>query len=388
MLSPYRVLDLTDQRAALGPMMLADLGAEVVRVESGPLPDPDDPRWAAYNRGKRSVALDLDSEPGQEAFRRLVATADFVFENAPPGVMAARGLAFDDLRRLNPRVVHVAITPFGQQGPYADHATSDLTLAAMAGMVAVNGDADRPPVRISVPQAWLHAAAESAAAALIAHHRREATGEAQFVDVSVQASVFVTALNACIAAAIQGRDIERSGSDVQLGTITLRVMFPCADGDIVMFINGGLLKRVVAWLVEDGVVPESWLTDEDWPTYDVRLLTGQPITHPFPEVVAAWQRYSVRYTKQQHYERGLAAGTFLAPSATIADVLGSEQLAARAYWQPVALADGRSVRGLGPFVRLSHTPIAVAGRVTVPGGDTDAVLVEAAARAGGTEVTA
>src|SRR5262249_54311153 len=158
--------------------------------------------------------------------------------------------------------------------PYAAHLATDLTLAAMGGMAALNGDPDRPPVRISVPQTWLHAATESAIAALVAHQLRLQSGEAQLVDVSVQAAVFWATLNAGIAHAILGRDIERNGTALPLGTILLRVMFPCADGNVVLVVNGRLLRRLVPWMVEDGVVPASWLDDEDWPTYDMRLLSG------------------------------------------------------------------------------------------------------------------
>ena len=234
MLSRYRVLDLTDSRAALGPLILAGLGADVIKVESpeGCASRREPPldlalprgleslRFHALNRGKRSIALDIDAESGRRGFRELVASADFLFENAAPGAMAARALGFDALRSVNPRLVYVAITPFGQDGPYAHHHASDLTLAAMGGMMALNGEADRRPVRITVPQTWYHAAAESAVGALVAHHRRLATGEAQFVDVSVQAAVFWTGLNAMIAYAIQGRDIERSGTLLQLSTFT------------------------------------------------------------------------------------------------------------------------------------------------------------------------
>src|SRR6185295_1680197 len=206
MLRPYRVLDLTDARAELGPLILAGLGAEVVKVEPpGGSPSrrepPLDPaladglaslRFRAFNRGKRSVTLDLEVGGDRAAFLDLVASADFLFESAPPGAMDARGLGFADLRRASPRLVYVATTPFGQDGPYARHRATDLTIAALGGMMALNGDADRRPVRVTVPQTWYHGAAESAVAALVAHHRRLATGEAQYVDVSVQAAVFWT----------------------------------------------------------------------------------------------------------------------------------------------------------------------------------------------------
>ena len=360
MLSPYRVLDLTDDRAALGPMMLADLGAEVIRVEpprASGATDQVRPGAAVFNHNKRVLPLDIDTDAGQAAVRELVPTVDFLFENQRPGALAARGLGFDNLRLLNPRLVYVAITPFGQDGPYAGNADSDLTLAAMGGMVAINGDPDRPPVRVSVSQAWLHAAAESAVAALVAHERRLQTGEAQFVDVSVQAAVFWTTLNASIAYAIQGRDIERKGTDLQLGNRVLRVMFPCQDGDVVLFLNGAIFRRLIPWMVEDGVAPQSWADDEDWGTYDVRWLTGQPLAVTIEDVMQALEAFALRHTKQELFDGGLALGIFLAPANTVTEVLRFDHLAARDYWQPLVLPDGRTVQAPGPWVRFSATPI-------------------------------
>jgi crotonobetainyl-CoA:carnitine CoA-transferase CaiB-like acyl-CoA transferase len=127
MLSPYRVLDLTDERAALGPMMLADLGAEVILIEPpGGSPARHAPPlsdgvagaatvglpFQAYNRNKRSITLDLAAEQGRADFFALVRSAHFLFENAVPGTMAARGLGYADLRAVNPGLIYVAITPF------------------------------------------------------------------------------------------------------------------------------------------------------------------------------------------------------------------------------------------------------------------------------------
>ena len=139
MLSPYRVLDLTDDRAALGPMILADLGADVVRIEPpGGAPDrwvepliPGAPRelssarFHVFNRNKRSVTLDLAAPAGREAFLELVRGADFLLENAGPGVMRSAGLGWDALRAANPSLVYVATSPFGQDGPYANHLSTD-----------------------------------------------------------------------------------------------------------------------------------------------------------------------------------------------------------------------------------------------------------------------
>ena len=277
MLAPYRVLDLTDGRAELATFVLAGLGADVIKVEPPggspsrrrPLVDGEPAalaslRFHAFNRGKRSVVLDLDDDAGRRDLLRLVASADFVFENAGPGVMDARGLGFEALRAARPDLVYVAISPFGQTGPYADHRATDLTLAAMGGSMALNGEPDRRPVRITVPQTWHHAAVEGALGALVAHERRCSAGEAQFVDVSVQAAVFWTGLKAMIAHAIQGRDIERNGTVLQLSTLVTPLVYPCADGEVCLIATGGPAVGLMPWMLDTGVVTQEWADAEDW----------------------------------------------------------------------------------------------------------------------------
>src|SRR5262249_49826916 len=289
-------------------------------------------RFHAFNRGKRSVVLDLANAAGRSDFSRLVSGADFLFENAAPGAMAAAGLGFEALRDINPRLVYVAITPFGQDGPYARHHATDLTLAAMGGMMAVNGDADRRPVRISVPQTWHHAAAESAVAALVAHARRLALGTVQFVDVSVQAAVFWTGLNAMIAHAIQGKDIERNGTLLQLSTLTTPLVFPCADGEVVLIGTRATLSRLIPWMLADGTVSAEWVAAEDWKTYEMRMLTGAGLVHTLPVVQERIRAFCAKYRKAELFDRGIADGATIAPVNTIADVLALEHLEARRYW--------------------------------------------------------
>jgi len=371
MLSPYRVLDLTDGRADLTGFMLAGLGADVVKVEpregcdsraASPL-DPSLPaglaslRFHAFNRGKRSVVLDLESAAGREQFLQLVATADFVVENAGPGVMKARGLGFDALRVVRPDLVYVATSPFGQDGPYANHLATDLTLAAMGGAMALNGDTDRRPVRITVPQTWYHASAESAVGALVAHFRRLNTGEAQFVDASVQASVFWTGLQAMISHAIQGRDIERNGTVLQLTTLTTPLVYPCADGEVCLIATTDLLLGAMPWMLEKGAVTQEWVDAEDWKSWEARLLTGQPVVYQHVEVREAITRFTLQCTKAELLQGGLDRGITFAPVNTVADVLSSTQLEAREYWEDLALPGGRHLRAAGPFIKASATPV-------------------------------
>ena len=108
--------------------------------------------YFAFNRNKRGITLDLACDAGRRALLRLAESADFVIESARPGEMSGLGLGYEELRQANPRIVYVAITPFGQDGPYADFAASDLTVAAMAGPMSTQGDPGRAPVRVSVPR--------------------------------------------------------------------------------------------------------------------------------------------------------------------------------------------------------------------------------------------
>ena len=186
MLEPYRILDLTDHRGELGPMILADLGADVIRVEPpdgsearrrGPMTDAGASlQFAVFNRNKRSVVLDLTSEVGRAGLLEFVAGADIVFESAPPGLLRANGITFDDLRAVNPRIVQVLITPFGADGPAAERPANDLTLSAMGGQAALQGLPERAPLRVSAPQVFRHTGAEAAPAAMIGLTRMAAYG--------------------------------------------------------------------------------------------------------------------------------------------------------------------------------------------------------------------
>src|SRR5688572_10249417 len=160
LLSPYRVVDLTDERGILCGKILADLGADVIQVEPpggssarriGPFyhDQAEAERslfWWSYAANKRSITLNLASSDGRALLKRLVQTADFLVESFPPGHLERLGLGFDTLAAINPRLIVVSVTPFGQDGPYAHYKAADLTGVGMAGFMYLTGDPDRPPV--------------------------------------------------------------------------------------------------------------------------------------------------------------------------------------------------------------------------------------------------
>lgn len=196
-LAGVRVLDLS--RILSGPfvtMTLADLGADVVKVER-PGQGDDTRHWgppfvggeSAYylsiNRNKRSIALDLKSPEGVAVVRRLARHADVVVENFRPGATERMGLGYADLAALNPRLVYVSISGYGQSGPEASRPGYDAIAQARSGLMSVTGESDGPPVRVGVSSTDLTAAMWALAGTLAALYQREATGRGQHVDVSL-----------------------------------------------------------------------------------------------------------------------------------------------------------------------------------------------------------
>ena len=164
MLSPYRVLDLANEKGYYCSKLLADLGADVVKIErpggdlsrnSGPfyhdIPDPEKSlNWFVFNRGKRGITLNIETADGQDIFKRLVKGADFVIESFAPGYVDRLGLGYLALSQVNPRIIITSITPFGQTGPYKDYKAPEIVNMAMNGILFMCGDPDRPPVQIGV----------------------------------------------------------------------------------------------------------------------------------------------------------------------------------------------------------------------------------------------
>jgi formyl-CoA transferase/CoA:oxalate CoA-transferase len=199
LLDGIRVLDLSRMLAGpYGSMLLADLGAEVIKIEEPRGGDPmramgppflGPARESAYflsvNRNKKSVALDLEAPAGRAVFHDLCRVADVVWENFRPGVMARLGCAPDTLRRINPRLVVCSISAFGQEGPYREWPAFDLAIQAMGGGMSLTGEAGRPPARMGLPMGDLAGGMFGALAVAAALLRRERTGEGTHLDLSL-----------------------------------------------------------------------------------------------------------------------------------------------------------------------------------------------------------
>lgn len=376
-LGPYRVLDLTDEMGAFCGKILGDLGADVIKVEKpggdqmrnrGPFcknnPNPDGSLfWLAYNANKRGITLDIQKSSGKNIFTKLVYSADFIIESFVPGYLDSLGLGYIDLSRINPHLVMTSISRFGQNGPKAHYAGSDLTSWASGGALWVCGDPDRPPNWISYPQASLIAGAEAAAASMIAHRHRLMTGEGQHVDVSVQECVTYVLHRTALLWDIEKVLYTRSGfgwADSALGLFQ-RSGFPCKDGYVYVLLMGGgetaivnSSKALVRWMDEEDMAPE-WLKSFDWVNeYDASKLT-QAVVNPVEEAVAS---FLLTKTKEELYTGALARGVFITPVNDAADICKDQQLSAREYWVSIDHPEfENSLMYCGAFAKMSEAPL-------------------------------
>lgn len=393
MLSPYRVLDLTDEKGFLCGRILADLGADVIKVEK---PDGDPSRniapfyhdiahpekslyWFAYNAGKRGITLNIETAEGREIFKELVKRSDFVIESFDVDYLNNLGLGYQELSKLNPRLILTSITPFGQDGPYRNYPASDLVMMAAGGYLYVTGDSDRAPVRISFPQAYLHGSGQAAAVTLIAHYYRELTGEGQYVDISIQASLVWTTFSSIPAWELNRVLVKRAGQFRigLMGTIKSRQIFRCQDGFVIYFLAGGTVharsnQNLVRWIDSEGMANDS-LKSIDWYSVDMSKITQEFID----QVEGGFGRFFLKHTKAELYEGGLKRGIDVYPVNTVEDVAQSPQLQARGFWVDIEhneLAD--KVRYPGIPAKVSSNLYRLRSRAPLIGEHNEEIYVQ------------
>jgi benzylsuccinate CoA-transferase BbsE subunit len=384
LMSPYRVLDLTDDKGMLCGKILGDLGADVIKIESpggdpsrmtGPfyhdIPDAEKSLyWFAFNANKRGITLDITSEDGKAIFKKLLKDSDFVIESFSPGYMKRLGLGYEELSRINPRMILVSITPFGQTGPYKDYKASDIVLMATGGFMFLTGDKDRPPVRISIPQAYLFGGLQAAAGAMVAAYWRERTGEGQHVDLSIQQAITVTALNTPAFWFLNQTIIHRAGPFRVGGRAHLeqRNTWPCKDGYVTTILTGGEIgapvnKRLVEWMDSEGMA-NSLLKNMEWERLDMANIT--------PEMHAALEepigQFFMAHTKQELYEEAIRRQIWLFPVQTCEELIECPQLLARDFWVKVEHSGLQaSIAYPGPFIKSSELNCSIRHCAPYPG---------------------
>jgi len=385
MLSPYRVLDLTDEKGLLCGKLLGDLGADVIKIERvggdlarniGPFyHDEADPEkslfWFAFNTSKRGITLDIETADGQELFKRLVKSTDFIIESFPPGYMEKIGLGYSTLKKLNPKIIMVSITPFGQTGPYKDYKASDIVIWALGGQMFPVGDIDRPPVRISHhSQAYLLAASEAATGALMALYYREITGEGQQVDLSIQDGLAQDTYMPTSVWDMMKVNYQRSlgGSQIPGRNIRMTRIWPCKDGYVMWIYPGGVLGKrrcppFVQWMDSEGMAND-FLNGFDWETFDLRN-TSQEVVDQLEEPT---RKFFMSHTKAELWEEAEKRQIILYLVSTAADITENAQLAARGFWVELDHSElGTTITYPGAFCQTSEAPPRISRRAPLIG---------------------
>ena len=347
LLGPYRVLDLSDERGLLCGKILADLGADVIQLEPpggstarniGPFYGDDvHPEkslfWWAYAANKRGITLKLTTADGGELLKKLVKGAHFLIESFPPGYLDGLGLGFKDLSVINPGLVMVSITPFGQDGPYAHYKAPDVVGMAMGGFMYLTGDGDRPPLRVSFPQFGFHGAAAGATGAMLAHTHRTLTGEGQHVDVSCQQAVAKALAGAPQSWDLEGIVLRRMGAYRQTSEDTMvRINWRCKDGYVNYMLQGGAVawstRSLLDWMDEEGIGDDE-LKAVNWEV----LGYGQVGAEINERAEAPLEHFFASHTKEELTRGSIDRRILMFPVVTPGDLLVHPQLEARGYFK-------------------------------------------------------
>ncbi len=374
-LEGIRVLDLTQTLGSYCTKLLADLGADVIKVEPpqgspgrfhGPFyhnqPGLETSLWwFFFNTNKRGVTLDLDTADGQQLLRRLAATADALVEDSEPGLMAGRGLAYDDVRQLNSRLVYTSITPYGQAGPYAHFKASDLTAQAMGNVMYRIGYPEDPPNSMGAEQAYNQVGTQAAFATLVTLIGRDASGVGQHVDVSMHEAVSIIDWNAVPRFSLEGRVVERGagGDEARRPGVSSRRIWECGQGKVrfqLIQVLGPIKEwnALVAWLGAHGL--EDDLHDGRWQDVNTRLAE-------LPHIQACVDRLFKACRATQLMEEGQARGLAVMAFGQVQDLFEDPQLVHERFFVQVPHEDlDGPITYPGPPYRLSETPAHVQRR--------------------------
>ena len=358
LLPPYRILDLTGPEAVFCGKLLADYGADVVKVEP---PGGDPTRNKApfigdevgidrssyflfYNTNKRSVTIDIDTPKGQELFKKLAKTADVLIESFPVGHMESKGLGFDSLNAINPSLVMASVTTFGQTGPWSGYQSSDLISLAASGFMQITGDPDGPPLRQGNEQSHFPGAQYAAAAIMGALFYRDMQGGGgQYIDVSQQEAMitYYTDAHPALAWMQRGENVTRVGTNSTL-VIPLGA-YPSSDG----WISAGIItprewENLSQWMYE--VTGNEEILNDDYKG-------GNQDRAPFNDIITALViDFTTRFTSEELFHQGQERNLVFIPVNTVSDLLVDPQLEASNFWFDIDHAEAGTLRyPLGVF---------------------------------------
>jgi formyl-CoA transferase len=373
-LRDLRVLDVTQVMA--GPfcaMQLSDMGADVIKVEP-PEGDPtrhmgartgtDSTGFAALNRGKRGIVLDLKSAAGHDAFVRLARRTDILIENFRPGVMRALGLDYPTLSAHHPGLIYASISGYGQTGPDAPRGGFDLVAQGVSGLMSVTGEPGGPPVKTGVPLTDLGAGLFALAAILAALHHRDRAGRGQHIDTSL--------LEAGLALSVwESAEFFADGVAPKALGSAHRFLAPyqairCADGYITI---GAGTDRLFAALCGELGHPD-WAVEPEFASAASRVRHRDALAERIERVTSA---HSKAHWLARFDARGIPCG----PINTYAEAFDDPQVRARGMIVELDHPSLGRTRTLGSPIKMSETPTRVDRRAPKLGEHTREVLREA-----------
>jgi formyl-CoA transferase len=376
-LSELRILDFT--RVLAGPlctMLLADFGAEVIKVENPSVGDETrewGPPWAgadrlsAYfvsvNRNKRSLTLNLKTGEGQALARRLAMKSDVVIENFKVGQMRGYGLDYETLRRDHPALVYCSITGYGQTGPYAERPGYDFVIQGQSGLMSITGPAEGAPHKVGVAISDVITGLNAAVAIQAALRRRDQTGEGQYIDIALLDSQVAALVNVASNYLVSRAAPKRYGN--AHANIVPYEVFDAADGQLILAVgNDGQFRRCC------DVTGLPHLAD------DPRFATNPARVMHRAELIRLLQAALARRTVHEWVDAFQAASIPCGPINDIPKLFDDPQVQARGLVQPVTLSDGTVIEMLGPSPKLSAMPLNIRRPPPTLGQDTDQIFGE------------
>ena len=360
-LTGVRVLDLSGPMGVYCGKLMADMGADVIKIEPpggdpmreiGPFaPDGVHPEsslhWLHFNTNKRSITLDIADPQGAGLLSRISRQAGVVLETFPPGYLDTLGLSYSHLSQGNPGLIYASLTPFGQTGPYKNFKATDLTGFAMGGYMYVTGLPDTPPTRLWGSQAYHTTSNRAFIAILLALYHRMTTGEGQYIDVSMQEAVAATTEHVNTVYNYTGEPAVRCG-----------------------FRHGG--QFVATWRCKDGFVSittntqQAWDDLRDWMAregmagdlssekFNERFILRGELSEHIEGLIQAW---ALTHTRQEITEWGQSRHHPWGPAVRPDEILDNEQLWERGYFiESEALHPGENMVYPGAPYNLSQSP--------------------------------
>jgi crotonobetainyl-CoA:carnitine CoA-transferase CaiB-like acyl-CoA transferase len=357
LLAGLQVLDLADEKASFCSKLLADLGAEVTKVEP---PDGDRSRWIGpfwentphsegslsfwyNNTNKMGITLNLEIKEEQEAFRQLASKADIIIETFSPGYLEKLGLGYDSLSKLNPGLILASVTGFGQTGPYRHYKSCDIVASATGGQMYVCGAHDTPPLKSYGEQSYYAASLFAAIGILITLRERNYSGTGQHIDVSLQEAVTATLEHVPVRYFYDGVVFRRQGGSHPNDPLYL---LPCKDGYMLLVVDRDW-DVLVDWLDGEGMAGD--LKERRWQEEEYRRQHWSHIA----DILTRWTK---SHTRSELLELAQLMRLPWAPIASLEEMINSPQLSERSFFVSVGHPELRACFAYpgAPFRFFAH----------------------------------